>query len=329
MNLQQTRHDSQKSFRSVSRQPVEHNPPHRQIRSVAVVVATHNAEQWLEQCFNSLRHSEFPVSTVVVDCASVDNTVRRLEKDYPEIRVVVSSCNLGFGGANNLGFETVGDVDAVYLLNQDAWIFPDTLGRLVRTLDEHPDFGIVSPIHCKRDGESMETAFRSFFENNRVERADRESEGLVEVSFVNAAHWLIRRECLMELGGFAPVFFHYGEDVNFSQRARMAGWRIGIDTHAKAVHDREDRPGSAERDLLELYASFLIYACKPDIPGWQALPGAWRRLVYNLFAMEVRPAKSFSRCFRHAVVDFPAIMRTRRSLHANPREAGGTSVLGP
>lgn len=173
----------------------------------------------------------------------------------------------------------------------------------------------------------MESAFRSFLDNNRLGKEDGNGGGLLEVSFVNAAHWLVRRDCLMELGGFAPVFFHYGEDVNFSQRARMAGWRIGIDTGAKAVHDREGRPGSAERDLLELYASFLIYACKPDIPTWQALPGAWRRIVYNLFAMEVRPPRAFSRCFRHAVKDFPGILRTRRSLHADLKGHMSTSVL--
>ena len=297
------------------------------IQSVRVVIVTHNAEQWLPFCLGSLRKSKHPVSVVVVDNASSDRTVQVIREQYPEVQLIPSSRNLGFGNANNLAFQNIGAVDAVYLLNQDACIYPDTIDRLTQTLDLHPDFGVVSPVHLKRDGIELDASFRSFLEGNRLESARAGNDRFVEVSFVNAAHWLIRKTCLDELGGFAPIFFHYGEDVNFTQRARHTGWRIGIDMDAKAIHAREGRPGSAERDLLELYGSFLVYACRPDRPAWQSIPGAWRRLIYNLFAMEVRPPRAFARSLPHAVADLPAILQTRRQLRADTTLPAASSVL--
>lgn len=297
------------------------------IQSVGVVVVTHNAEEWLPFCLGSLRKSNHPVSAVVVDNASSDHTVQVIREQYPEVYLMPSPRNLGFGNANNLAFQNIGAVDAVYLLNQDACIYPDTIDRLTQTLDCHPDFGVVSPVHLKRDGIQLDASFRSFLEGNRLESTLPGNDRFVEVSFVNAAHWLIRKTCLDALGGFAPIFFHYGEDVNFTQRARHAGWRIGIDMDAKAIHAREGRPGSAERDLLELYGSFLVYACRPDLPAWQAIPGAWRRLVYNLFAMEVRPPRAFARSLPHAASDLSDILKTRRQLRADTTLPAASSVL--
>lgn len=296
-------------------------------QSIAVVVVTHNAEHWLPFCLGSLRESQHPVKAIVVDNASSDHTAQVIQEQYPEVHLIPSSRNLGFGNANNLAFQHLGEADAVYLLNQDACIYPDTIDRLTHALDLHPDFGVISPVHLKRNGIELDASFRSFLEGNRLESSQSGDDRFVEVSFVNAAHWLIRKACLDELGGFAPIFFHYGEDVNFTQRARHAGWRIGIDMEAKAIHAREGRPGSAERDLLELYGSFLVYACKPDIPAWQAIPGAWRRLIYNLFAMEVRPPRAFARSLPHAAADFPAILKTRRQLRADTTLPAASSAL--
>lgn len=204
--------------------------------------------------------------------------------------------------------------EAVYLLNQDAWVFPDTIGLLVDALRKETQYGILSPVHYKRDGKQMDSWFRRFWEENRIGNLSAGENGVVELSFVNAAHWFIRRKCLEDLGGFAPVFFHYGEDVNFVQRARKIGWRVGVCPHIKAIHAREGRPGSAERDLLTLYAAYLTYACNPLLPTWRAIPGAWRRLLYNLCVMENRPPCSFSRCIQHALKDFRAVLRTRKNV---------------
>ena len=64
-----------------------------------------------------------------------------------------SAENLGFGRANNLGLQYALDnrYDYVYLLNQDAWIFPDTFETLVDISKRYPEYGIISPLQMNSD----------------------------------------------------------------------------------------------------------------------------------------------------------------------------------
>ena len=64
---------------------------------VLVIIVSYNFERWIDRCLGSLRSSEHPVDTVVIDNASQDQTLRRIKKDYPEVRLIESKTNLGFG----------------------------------------------------------------------------------------------------------------------------------------------------------------------------------------------------------------------------------------
>lgn len=85
----------------------------------------------MDRCIGSLRRSEYPVDTVVIDNGSQDATVALLKERYPEVHVVCNRENLGFGKANNIGMRLALEkgYDAVFLLNQDAWIDPTPSAR--------------------------------------------------------------------------------------------------------------------------------------------------------------------------------------------------------
>ena len=58
-----------------------------------------------------------------------------------------------------------------------------------------------------------------------------------ETKYVNAAAWLIPRNVLTKVGGFDPLFFHYGEDDNYLNRVIYHGFKVGICPHSRIVHD--------------------------------------------------------------------------------------------
>ena len=72
---------------------------------VLVIIVSYNFEPWIERCLGSLRLSRYPVDTVVIDNGSKDRTIQRIKKDFPEVRLLPQTENLGFGKANNIGMK--------------------------------------------------------------------------------------------------------------------------------------------------------------------------------------------------------------------------------
>lgn len=287
---------------------------------VHAIVVTHNAQKWVDACVGSLLHSALPVHVIVVDNASSDSTVAYIREHYPSVELVSMNENVGFGAANNVGLRLAlaGGCDAVYLMNQDAWVHPETLACLTKCLEDFPEYGVVSPIHENRGG-TLERGFAEYCGESvgckyfsDLHKGGGFVQPVYDIQFVNAAHWLIRRECLLDVGGFAPVFYHYGEDGNFLQRVWHEGWKVGICPDAHAVHDRAGRAPSLVRDVQQLYASYLLFACNPNCPTIRTLPGAWRRLVVNLLLMDGRTSEIFWEQVENGIRDIPKILATRK-----------------
>jgi len=72
-----------------------------------------------------------------------------------------------------------------------------------------------------------------------------------------AAFWLISAECLMKVGVFDPIFFHYGEDGDYLSRVRFHGFKIGVVMDSIAYHDRQERVVPEFQQLKSFYASQL------------------------------------------------------------------------
>ncbi len=216
---------------------------------IYIVIVSYNGIHWIDKCLKSC--NGFPV--VVVDNASTDNTVEDIKKKHPQIKVFPQKKNLGFGQANNIGISYALEQGAekVFLLNQDAYLQADCIETLCRVQDRNPDFGILSPIHLNGKGNRLDRNFSNYvsYRGNPDFYSDcvlgNERKEIYEVPFVNAAGWLLSKEILEKVGGFDPMFYHYGEDDNYCQRARYHGFKIGVVPTAFMCHDRE------ERQLLE------------------------------------------------------------------------------
>jgi len=115
---------------------------------VLVIVVTYNALQWIDRCLASLLNSTIPVDCIVIDNMSTDDTVKYIKKSYKWVHLVSSKKNLGFGQGNNIGLQYAIDnnYEFVYLLNQDAWIFPDTLRNLIDVYNLHTEYGIIKSV---------------------------------------------------------------------------------------------------------------------------------------------------------------------------------------
>lgn len=212
---------------------------------VFAVVVIYNGKRWYDRCLGSLFNSEQPVDVVVIDNASSDDSINYIKEHFPRAFLIESKENLGFAKANNIGIRYAIDhgADYVFLLNQDAWIEKDTISGLVKAFDANDTVGIASPVHLNGSYTALDHGFVNYVSDHFVSDAYlKQMKDYYEIPFVNAAAWLINRQCIDTVGGFdTSLFKHYGEDENYCQRVLYHGFHIVVATRFTICHDREDR----------------------------------------------------------------------------------------
>jgi GT2 family glycosyltransferase len=214
---------------------------------VIVIIISYNFEPWIDRCLGSLRASKHPVSVLVIDNHSTDHTVDRIRSAYPEVCLIENKENLGFGAANNIGFRKAiqEKADYVFLLNQDAWIDEHAIDTLIRLSQNHPQCGILSPVHLNGEGTGLDHGFAVYSGLSTLEQLQTNAD-CVETSFINAAFWLIPVRVLREVGGFSPLFHHYGEDKDYVNRLKYHNYSISYAPNAYGFHDRGQRKSNRQ-----------------------------------------------------------------------------------
>lgn len=237
-----------------------------QMSKLHVIIVTFNGIKWIDKCLHSILESTVPSTIIIVDNKSSDETIPYLKKHYPDIILFENKKNLGFGRSNNIGIKYAleNNADYIYLLNQDAWVEPNTFEDLINIQKSHPDFGVLSPIQMTASKTKLDDFFATLCiarnkENIISDIYLNKCKEIYEVDFVMAAHWLISKECIINIGGFSSIFTHYGEDNNYLHRCHYHGYKVGICPKVIAVHDREFRKRTpAELFYLKYNSAFLV-----------------------------------------------------------------------
>lgn len=268
---------------------------------VYTIVVTYNGMQWIEKCLNSLIHSNLRNhNIIVVDNNSTDETVEFIRKNFPSVELILPGLNLGFGKANNLGLTIAleNDCDYAFLLNQDAWIQSDTIEKMIQIQETQPEFGILSPIHLNADKSLDQNFSRFIFEDNKspffLDAFTKNSfSSVYPCKYINAASWLISRNCLLANGGFMPLFTHYGEDNNYCQRVLKSGLSIGFIPGVTIIHDRGERKRnySMKNAYKRLYVEFLVIFAFPETKFSLYLKYTLKEFEYFLITNLNRPHK--------------------------------------
>ncbi len=221
------------------------------MKNIYAIVITYNGFEWIEKCLNSLVNSTLLPKIIVIDNGSTDSTITFIKQNFKSVNLIQSKINLGFGQANNIGLKIAleNNCDYAFLLNQDAWLENEhTLLNLVNAFETNPNLGILSPLHLNGQGTALDLYFADYLQQSDIGNTtpaqilnQKQPNSIINTTFVNAAAWLISAACIKKIGGFDPIFFHYGEDRNYTQRILYHGLKIGICPQAIILHDREQR----------------------------------------------------------------------------------------
>lgn len=251
---------------------------------IFIIIVTYNGMPWIEKCLLSC--DDFQV--IVVDNNSKDQTVHFIKENFRKTIILEQVKNLGFGTANNIGMKYAlkNDAEAVFLLNQDAYLQENTITELYSASRDNLKFGLLSPIHLNGAGDKLDFNFSNYLRQNNRFYSDavlKRLNGIYEVPFVNAAGWYIPKKTLLDIGGFDPIYFHYGEDDHYCQRLRFHGMKIGVLANAFMRHDRENRSSLPIKSFSENFYKMeeRLFKLKIADPNNLEFKSLWNQIRRN------------------------------------------------
>jgi GT2 family glycosyltransferase len=221
---------------------------------ISVVILSYNTCDLLRACLRSvLAHAgDLAVETIVVDNASTDDSVAMVRAEFPGVRLIRSTTNLGFAGGNNRAFHACTG-RFVLLLNSDAELHPSTLTTLASYLETHPRVGAVGPRLLNTDGSLQPSAFGfptlgrmalvltrlslpllGHTETGTIYRPETPRP----VDWITGACLMVRRTVIEGVGPLDEGFFFDYEDVDWCRRIGGAGWGLHTVPWTTATHHR-------------------------------------------------------------------------------------------
>lgn len=217
----------------------------------SAVVVNHDAGDLLAACVRSLR-DDGADEIVVVDNASSDGSLDRLESEGLDVTIVRAGDNRGYAAGANLGLERVGGEIAA-VLNPDTVVRPGTGAAVVARFAD-AEVAAVGPRLLNEDGTTYPSArivpsaldaaghglLGLLWPGNAFTRRYRQLDldpGVArDVDWVSGAAVWLRRSALAEVGGWDEGYFMYVEDVDLCWRLRRAGWRVVYEPAGVVVH---------------------------------------------------------------------------------------------
>jgi hypothetical protein len=276
---------------------------------VSVVIVSFNTRNVLRECLEAVARESagLRVQTIVVDNGSKDGSIEMLHAHFPEVELILSRQNLGFGRANNLAFERARG-RYIVLLNSDAFLTPNSLRLSVEHMDADPRAGLGGGRLVSRDG-SWQPSARRFptlttdlfvysgladrYAHSRIfggyNRTWADPMQPAEVDWVPGAYSILRPEALAAAGAFDPRFFLYYEEVDLCRRLKAAGftvryWPDIIVTHIGGESSRQlttlqISQAGAQLTLWRMRSTLLYYRKHHGLSslGARFLEVAWNR----------------------------------------------------
>ena len=224
---------------------------------VSVVVCAYNADRTMDQCLKSLEHLNYPdYEVIVVNDGSTDRTLA-ISESYPYCKII-SQVNKGLSVARNVGAEAATGEIVAYT-DSDCVADPDWLTYLVAKMEYGGLMAVGGPNFPPPEDDLIPAAVAvSPGGPTHVLVSDEVAEHIA------GCNMAFRRDVLLNLGGFDPVYRAAGDDVDICWRFQNAGYTIGFAPAAVVWHFR--------RNTVEAYlnqqkgygkAEALVYSKHP------------------------------------------------------------------
>ena len=244
---------------------------------ISIVIPTYNGLQHLKSCFDSLLNQSYKeFNIILVDNGSGDGTIEFVSKGYPMIEIIKLDTNTGFAHAVNEGIKhSLKDknINYVLLLNNDIECEKNFLEEMIKGFisDE------VGSVACK---------MMNYYERNRIDDTGdfikfkgspyARGHGEIDIGqydkpefiFGACAGAALHKRGVFETVGFLDEdFFAYYEDVDFSLRSQLSGFKCYYNPKAVCYHKRGATSGYSSGWQTELCEKNLVILRLKNYPA--------------------------------------------------------------
>ncbi|MEO6886531.1 MAG: glycosyltransferase family 2 protein [Jatrophihabitantaceae bacterium] len=256
--------------------------------SVAAVAVTYSPGDSLRAFLDSLAAAtNLPLDIVLADNGSTDGSVQ-LAAQRPDVRLVETGGNLGYGGAANVGVRAT-TAEFVVVANPDVIWEPGSLDRLLAAALRWPKGAAFGPLIHTPEAEIYPSA-RAVPSLGRgighalcgwwwptnpwtaAYRVERDKPAERTAGWLSGACMLLRRDAFDAVGGFDAEYFMYFEDLDLGDRFGRAGWQNVYVPSAVVTHTGGHATSrDAARMAAEHHRSAWRYLSR-RYPGWRWWP---------------------------------------------------------
>ena len=267
------------------------------MKDIAIVIVNYKMKDLIDKCLETLfcdiEGNGLDIAVVVVDNNSEDDVGKLLKETYPTVRFIPQDVNPGLGTSANIGMKAV-DATYYFALNPDTEFFSGqhTVRRLYDFMEQHKKIGMIGPKIMYPDGSLQYSCWRfpSFLQPfyNRTKLGtlkqgtkrqayhlmkDFDHEKTLPVDALMGSAMFVRREALMQVGGFDERFWMYYEDIDWCMRMWEAHWPVYYvhDIVLQHLHGR----GSAKVPGL-FNAFFKNKLFRVHVKSWLKYMWKWR-----------------------------------------------------
>ncbi|KAB2880310.1 glycosyltransferase family 2 protein [bacterium] len=217
---------------------------------VSVVILNYNGKKFIKSLFDSLSKTTYPsVEWIMVDNASMDDSVAYTEQHYPQVMLIRSDANLGYTGGNNLGIAAA-QGKYIVLLNNDVEVAPDWLDHLVNEAEKDETVGALQPKlqsminrgyfeYAGASGGFIDQWGFAFLRGrmfDTIETDRGQYDDIREIFWASGAALFLRRSALDEAGTLDETFFMHYEEIDLCWRLHLHGYIVKVIPQSNVLH---------------------------------------------------------------------------------------------
>lgn len=226
---------------------------------LSIIIVSFNTKDVLDECIISIKNSDTRSSyeIIVIDNNSQDGSVEMLEQKHPDVKLIRNKENRLFAIANNQGAQ-ISSGEYLFLLNSDTLVYDNNIDKMVQYFDSlDSNIVCIGPKILNYDKSLQAQGMYEFslwgsfcfwfklanmlpsFIGKRILSPATYSWNCDvphEVGWVTGCAMMVRRKEYMELGGLNENLEFYGEEPEFSYRAKISGFHTYYYPNAEIIH---------------------------------------------------------------------------------------------